>query len=139
MGIAYQDSQQLNLAYDTFKSAIATVEDLRVEIISGEESKRKQAEEWNKLFVRMVEVCLGLGKEREAISYIERSKTRNLVELIAEKVDFTPIQYPEIQNLLDEKTAIIQFYIFKGCFRAFIITKNNDKPTLPSINSIIPC
>ncbi|MBD2441666.1 CHAT domain-containing protein [Dolichospermum sp. FACHB-1091] len=130
LGIAYQDSQQFDLAYDTFKSAIATVEGLRAEIISGEESKRKQAEEWNKLFVLMVEVCLVLGKEREAISYIERSKTRNLVELIAEKVDFTPIEYSEIQNLLDEKTAIIQFYIFNACFRAFIITKNNDKPII---------
>ena len=130
LGIAYQYSQQLNLAYDTFKSAIATVEGLRGEIISGEESKRKQAEKWNKLFVLMVEVCLGLGKEREAISYIERSKTRNLVELIAEKVGFTPIEYPEIQNLLDDKTAIIQFYIFNACFRAFIITKNNDKPII---------
>jgi CHAT domain-containing protein len=130
LGIAYQDSQQFDLAYDTFKSAIATVEGLRGEIISGEESKRKQAEEWNKLFVLMVEVCLVLGKEREAISYIERSKTRNLVELIAEKVDFTPIEYSEIQNLLDEKTAIIQFYIFNACFRAFIITKNNDKPII---------
>ena len=130
MGILYQESQQFDLAYDTFKSALVTVEDIRGEIISGEESKRKQAEEWNKLFVSMVEVCLVLGKEREAISYIERSKTRNLVELIAEKVDFTPIEYSEIQNLLDEKTAIIQFYIFKDCFRAFIITKNNDKPII---------
>ena len=130
LGRLYQESQQFDLAYDTFKSALVTVEDIRGEIISGEESKRKQAEEWNQLFVRMVEVCLVLGKEREAISYIERSKTRNLVELIAEKVDFTPIEYSEIQNLLDEKTAIIQFYIFNACFRAFIITKNNDKPII---------
>jgi CHAT domain-containing protein len=130
LGILYQESQQFDLAYDTFKSALVTVEDIRGEIISGEESKRKQAEEWNQLFVSMVEVCLVLGKEREAISYIERSKTRNLVELIAEKVDFTPIEYSEIQNLLDEKTAIIQFYIFNACFRAFIITKNNDKPII---------
>ncbi|MTJ39343.1 CHAT domain-containing protein, partial [Dolichospermum sp. UHCC 0406] len=130
LGILYQQSQQFDLAYDTFKSALVTVEDIRGEIISGEESKRKQAEEWNQLFVCMVEVCLVLGKEREAISYIERSKTRNLVELIAEKVDFTPIEYSEIQNLLDEKTAIIQFYIFNACFRAFIITKNNDKPII---------
>ncbi|MFM5987890.1 MAG: CHAT domain-containing protein, partial [Sphaerospermopsis kisseleviana] len=49
---------------------------------SGEESKRKQAEKWNQLYRRMVEVCLDLGRETEAISYIERSKTRNLVEQI---------------------------------------------------------
>ncbi|MFM5981062.1 MAG: hypothetical protein ACKO9I_10940, partial [Sphaerospermopsis kisseleviana] len=80
LGIAYQDSQKLNLAYDTFTQAIVTVENIRGEIISGEESKRKQAEKWNQLYRRMVEVCLDLGRETEAISYIERSKTRNLVE-----------------------------------------------------------
>ncbi|MFN7285624.1 MAG: CHAT domain-containing protein [Dolichospermum sp.] len=101
LGIAYQDSQQFDLAYDTFKSAIATVEGLRGEIISGEESKRKQAEEWNKLFVRMVEVCLGLGKEREAISYIERSKTRNLVEQILSR-DLKTIFPAEIVTQLEQ-------------------------------------
>ncbi|MTJ07986.1 CHAT domain-containing protein [Anabaena sp. UHCC 0204] len=82
LGIAYQESQQFDLAYSTLADAIATVEDLRGEIISGEESKRKQAEKWNQLFRLMVEVCLALGKETEAITYIERSKTRNLVEQI---------------------------------------------------------
>ena len=103
LGILYQDSQQFNLAlaYDTFKSAIATVEGLRGEIISGEESKRKQAEEWNQLFVRMVEVCLVLGKEREAISYIERSKTRNLVEQILNR-DLKSIFPPEVVKQLEE-------------------------------------
>ncbi len=82
LGGLYQKSQQLDSAYNTFKSALVTVEDLRGEIISGEESKRKQAEEWTKLFIKMVEVCLALGRDREAITYIERSKTRNLVEQI---------------------------------------------------------
>ncbi|MCS6282839.1 MAG: CHAT domain-containing protein, partial [Dolichospermum sp.] len=101
LGIDYQDSQQFDLAYDTFKSAIATVEGLRGEIISGEESKRKQAEEWNQLFVRMVEVCLALGKEREAISYIERSKTRNLVEQILNR-DLKTIFPGEVVTQLEE-------------------------------------
>jgi CHAT domain-containing protein len=116
LGIAYQYSQQLNLAYDTFKSAIATVEDIRGEIISGEESKRKQAEEWNKLFVRMVEVCLVLGKEREAISYIERSKTRNLVEQILNrdlKTSFPDEVATELGQLRD-KIAIAQDLLQKG-------------------------
>lgn len=58
---------------------------LREEIISGDESKQKQAEEWNKLYRRMVEVCLKLGSLTEAIEYVERSKTRNLVEQILER------------------------------------------------------
>ncbi|NMF67107.1 CHAT domain-containing protein [Brasilonema octagenarum] len=82
LGIAYQNTNDFTLAYNTFKSAIATVESLREEIVSSEESKRKQAEEWNKLYSRMVEVCLELDKITEAIEYVERSKTRYLVEQI---------------------------------------------------------
>jgi CHAT domain-containing protein len=62
LGIAYQDAQRLDEAYTTFKSAIETVELLRGEIVSGDESKYKQAEEWNSLYRRMVEVCLELKK-----------------------------------------------------------------------------
>ena len=101
LGIAYHNSQQLNLAYDTFKSAIATVEDMRGQIISGEESKRKQAEEYNQLYRKMVEVCLGLGKETEAITYIERSKTRNLVEEILKR-DLKTIFPPDVATQLEQ-------------------------------------
>ena len=135
LGILYQNSKQFTLAKSTFASAIETVENLRSGIISGEESKRKFAEKWNQLFRRMVEVCLVLVQETKAIEYIERSKARNLVELISDSRTFTPIQYPEIQNLLDNETAIIQFYIFNDCFRAFIITRNNDKPQIWQSNS----
>ena len=105
LGIAYQESQQLDSAYDTFKSAIGIFEDLRGEIISGEESKRKQAEESNKLFIRMVQVCLALGRETEAIEYIERSKTRNLVEEILNrdlKTIFPLAVVTQLEQLRDE-------------------------------------
>ncbi|MEA5581318.1 CHAT domain-containing tetratricopeptide repeat protein [Nodularia harveyana UHCC-0300] len=105
LGIVYQESQQFDLAYSTFTDAIITVEDLRGEIISGEESKRKQAEEWNKLFRRMVEVCLALGRETEAITYIERSKTRNLVEQILSrdlKTIFPGEVVTQLEKLRDE-------------------------------------
>jgi CHAT domain-containing protein len=191
LGIAYQDAQRFSDAYTTFHSAIETAELLRGEIVSGEESKRKQAEEWNKLYRRMVEVCLELKNSPEAIEYIERSKTRNLVELLftpdsypklaisevfknqlqqlqqdieeekrrieqAEKsnphdiinrtqlnelrqrreqlitriVGLNPIRYDEIYNLLNHETAIIQFYIFDNCFRAFIITRHKEQPEI---------
>jgi CHAT domain-containing protein len=82
LGMAYQDSQRLTSAYNTFDSAIDTVESLREVIVSGEESKRKQAESFNRVYSRMVETCLELGHQTEAIEYVERSKTRNLVEQI---------------------------------------------------------
>ncbi|WP_424102802.1 CHAT domain-containing protein [Moorena producens] len=88
LGRAYQDAQQLTNAYNTFAEAIETVESLRGEIASGsgiEADKQKLAEEWNKLYSRMVEVCLELGKLTKAIEYAERSKGRNLVELLVNK------------------------------------------------------
>ncbi|NWF60089.1 MAG: CHAT domain-containing protein [Fischerella sp.] len=190
LGLLYQQEKRYTLAYNTFESAIETVESLRGEIVSGEESKRKQAEEWNALYRRMVEVCLALQEDTQAVEYIERSKTRNLVELLfthdcypkgeippevknqlqqlrqeieeekrrleqAEQtqsfdinrsklnqlrqqreqlmsriIGFNPIRYSEIQNLLDEETAIIEWYIFNDCFRAFIITHDKDKPEI---------
>ncbi len=185
----YQNEGRFNSAYNTYESAIATVELLRGEIISGEESKRKQAEEWNRLYRNMAEVCLQLQEKTIALEFIERSKTRNLVELlfndelyprgevpaavtrrlqqlrdeiaqekqrlqqaeqnnldinrsklhqlrqqredlISKIIGFKPIRFPEIQNLLDENTAIVEWYIFEDCFRAFVITRDCDKPII---------
>ncbi|MEH2222895.1 CHAT domain-containing protein, partial [Nostoc sp.] len=138
-GILYQDEKQFNLAYEKFVAAIETVEALRGEIVSGDEAKHKQAEEWNQLYRCMVEVCLELKRDTEAIEYIERSKTRNLVELLTKATLTNPenlplvsssINFGEIQNLLDNKTAIIEWYLFDDCFRAFIITRDNNKPAI---------
>ncbi|NET84735.1 MAG: tetratricopeptide repeat protein [Moorea sp. SIO1F2] len=108
LGLAYQDSNQFNLAYSTFASAIDTVESLREEIISGDESKRKQAEEWNKLYISMVAVCIELDKSSEAIEYVERSKTRNLVEEILRrdmKTIFTPKFVTQLEHYRNEIAA----------------------------------
>ena len=182
LGLAYQKSERLDLAYTNFEQAIDTVEFLRGEIVSGDETKRKQAEYSNQVYRHMVEVCLQLKLDTQAIEYIERSKTRNLVEFLALKdlypggeitpevrqqlrqlrqdigiekrrlavnknPDYThlnqlrqrynelypyePIKYSEIQQLLDDNTAIIEWYFFFGnCFSAFIITRNSNKPII---------
>ena len=90
LGNLYHSNQQWQLAYDTFYPAFKTVEFLRGEIETGDEIKQKLAEEWNLLYQRMVEVCLELAKKEpqyynQAIEYVERSKARNLVELLANK------------------------------------------------------
>jgi CHAT domain-containing protein/tetratricopeptide (TPR) repeat protein len=90
LGNLYHSNQQWQLAYDTFSPAIETVEFLRGEIETGDEIKQKLAEEWNRLYLRMVEVCLELAKKEpqyynQAIEYAERSKARNLIELLANK------------------------------------------------------
>nr|WP_242049402.1 CHAT domain-containing protein [Aulosira sp. FACHB-615] len=116
LGITYQDANQFDLAYSTFKSAIDTVEFLREEIISGEESKQKQAEKFNKVYSCMVEVCLELSNITEAIEYVERSKTRNLVEQILErdaKTIFPSDIVTQLETYRDE-IAVGQYQIQNG-------------------------
>ncbi|MEH2250863.1 CHAT domain-containing protein [Nostoc sp.] len=116
LGITYQDANKFDLAYNTFESAIVTIESLREEIVSGEESKRKQAEQFNKVYSRMVEVCWQLNKITEAIEYVERSKTRNLVEQILErdsKTIFPPEVFTQLEKYRDE-IAVGQYQIQNG-------------------------
>ena len=116
LGIAYQKANQFDLAYNTFESAIATIESLREEIVSGEESKRKQAEHFNQVYSRMVEVCWQLNKITAAIEYVERSKTRNLVEQILErdsKTIFPPEVFTQLEKYRDE-IAVGQYQIQNG-------------------------
>ncbi len=95
LGLAYRDVPNLQLAYNTFSDAISTVDLLRGEIHSGDESKQKLAEEWNQLYRNMVEVCLELKNYTEAIEYAERSKARNLVELLATRDLYPKGDIPE--------------------------------------------
>ncbi|NEQ64362.1 MAG: CHAT domain-containing protein [Symploca sp. SIO2D2] len=103
LGVTYQKTKQLLNAYKAFDAAINAVESLRTEIAYGsgiEEDKQKLAEKWNELYQRMVKVCLELDNLTEAIEYVERSKTRNLVELILSR-DRHTIFPPEVVVQLD--------------------------------------
>ncbi len=116
LGIAYQKMSRYTLAYNTFASAISTVESLREEAVSGEEGKRKQAEYFNEIYSRMIEVCLELDNITEAIEYVERSKTRNLVELILErdsKTIFPTEKVTKLEKYRDE-IATGQYQIQNG-------------------------
>ncbi|MEH2317760.1 CHAT domain-containing protein, partial [Nostoc sp.] len=116
LGIAYQNANQFSKAYNTFESAIATIESLREEIVSGEESKRKQAEHFNQVYSGMVEVCRELNKITEVIEYVERSKTRYLVEQILErdsKTIFPPEVVTQLETYKDEIT-VGQYQIQNG-------------------------
>ncbi|MEG3975541.1 CHAT domain-containing protein [Microcoleus sp. herbarium8] len=84
VGKLCQKNHQLSDAYSAFAAAIDTVELLRNEInYVRDESKDKLAEKWKGLYQDMVKLCLDLKKYSEAIEYVERSKSRNLVELLA--------------------------------------------------------
>ncbi|CAD5990493.1 hypothetical protein PCC9214_05810 [Planktothrix tepida] len=86
LGLAYQADGQLYNAKVAYGSAIETVESLRDEIVKGsgtDADKQKLAEQWNQFYQRMVAVCIQQHDYTQAIEYVERSKARNLVELMA--------------------------------------------------------
>ncbi|NEO91021.1 MAG: CHAT domain-containing protein, partial [Moorea sp. SIO3G5] len=119
LAFAHKDAQNFPEAYYAFDTAIKTVEYLREEMIFGsgvEEYKTKLAEEWNKVYQGMVEVCLELGNIREAIEYVERSKTRNLFEQILSR-DLKTIFPPDVVAQLEQyrdKIAAGQYQIQHG-------------------------
>ncbi|MFM9267743.1 CHAT domain-containing protein, partial [Tychonema sp. BBK16] len=135
LGIAYQKNAQLPEAYNTFNSAIETVELMRSEIIiGGEADRQKLAEEWNKLYQSMIEVCLQMENSTAALEYVERSKTRNLVELF-HKARSLPsqvqrISFAEIRSLLAENEAILEWYITDNDFKVFIVTRDSPQPDI---------
>ncbi|MBD2604080.1 CHAT domain-containing protein [Scytonema hofmannii FACHB-248] len=184
LGLVYQFTQQFDSAHTAFAAAIDTVESLRSEIVSGsgiEEDKQKLAGKWNQLYRQMVEVHLELHDYTQAIEYVERSKARNLIELLAtrdlypkakipetvrhelqrlrQEIDreklhlaseatpdhthlyqlrqqykelypYEPIRFDQIQNLIDDQTTIIEWYIFADCFRVFIISCHSPQPII---------
>ncbi|WP_293148123.1 CHAT domain-containing protein [Microcoleus sp. bin48.metabat.b7b8b9.023] len=133
LGLAYQRKSQLPEAYNTFASVIEIVELMRGEILIGDETDRqKLAEEWNDLYQSMVEVCLDRKNSTAALEYVERSKTRNLVELF-HKARSLPenvqrISFQEIRSLLGEDQAILEWYITLNGFKVFIVTRDSTQP-----------
>jgi CHAT domain-containing protein len=113
LGLIYQENQQLEFAYSAFAAAIDIVESLWSEIFSGGVAKRKLAEEWHLLYLNIVEVCLELAVAEpyyiaKAIAYVERSKTKTLVELILSR-DLNRIFPPEVASELQQiQDEIIQ-------------------------------
>jgi CHAT domain-containing protein/tetratricopeptide (TPR) repeat protein len=95
LGMAYQDLRQYDKAYNTFEDSINTFESLGSNLLQNsatEEDKQKFAERNSDPYLNMVAVCIeraSIQNEPEyylkAIEYIERSKARNLVELLANK------------------------------------------------------
>ncbi|MEB3341493.1 CHAT domain-containing protein [Okeania sp.] len=218
LGEVYQNNEELQKAYNAFAHAIETLQTLRRHILSGsglEVDKQKLAEIWNQIYKKMVQVCLKLGYDKEALEYVEQSKARNLVELLAnrdiypkgdipqntiEKLDrvrreipslsreleavkkqiprkseqselgkslevsqkelqeklqqsrrekeklleeiklidssfiltqeVTPISFQDIKNLIDENTAIIEWYILEDKIVTFIVTAHNSHPVI---------
>jgi CHAT domain-containing protein len=111
LGLAYNNrikgerTENIESAINAYKQAIDTTEFLRSQIISGDEAKQKLAEEYNRFYIGIVKAYLELGKINEALEYAERSKTRNLVELILNrdsKAIFPDAVVTKLAQLRDE-------------------------------------
>jgi CHAT domain-containing protein len=101
LGLAYQETKQFQSSYLAFISAVETIEILRDEVISGTDIKQKLARDWHDIYRNVVKVSLELGYYKEAIEYAERSKTRNLVELIFSR-DIHKIFPSRVSNQLEK-------------------------------------
>jgi len=135
LGYCYRKNKQYAEAYNPFKEAIDTVESLRdrQDISKGSslswEANHKLAEEWNMLYQAMIDTCLTLRKPKEAVEYLERSKARNLSDLMArsgtQHTSFSRISFEQIQRLIDKNTVIVEWYIadiFCKRIQVFIIS-----------------
>lgn len=93
MGWAYLSAEDYTKAYEAFADSINIENFLRWEIIFGssmESDKQNLAEEWNHHYQGILKACLNLTKDQpdyfaDAIEYAERSKVRNLIELLNKK------------------------------------------------------
>ena len=112
--------------YDTFKYAITQAENLRELIKSEDKIKQKHDLEWDRVYRRMVELCLNRESNQEALLYAEANKARNLAEVIAQKQGIprtlAPITFSEITQLLTPNTALIEWYITDEEIITFVVT-----------------
>ncbi len=138
LGLALTDIRRLPEAEAAFKAAIDTAEALRHEITLGSqtyEDKQKLAESFNGSYRGQIEIYLLQDQPQQALITAERSKTRNLYDQLLIRESQQPLQdppppitYPQIRQLLDDQTALIEWYLFRDCFRAFILIPTQPDP-----------
>ena len=84
--IAEQEGQP-DAAIDFYKQAVAVIE-LQRSTIRTEANKIGFVANKQDIYARLIELLLRSGRTREAFEYIEHSKSRALVDLLANKQDF---------------------------------------------------
>ena len=81
IGQIKEEENILEEAYENYKKSIDRIEDLR-ELVKIPERKEAFFENKAEVYVRMVFLCLKLGKDEEAFNYAERAKGRVFLELL---------------------------------------------------------
>ncbi|NER98006.1 MAG: CHAT domain-containing protein [Symploca sp. SIO1B1] len=112
LGSTYLEAKDFYNAYSSLAFAINTTESLHTEIISGDEIKRRFSEKVDLCYQYTIKACLELAATEphyydRAIEYVERSKSRSLVELLDSRNLLPKGDIPEetlqrLQNLRQE-------------------------------------
>lgn len=128
LGLAAGKAGLFSVAIQGYAAAIDAIEQNYTWTTS--ESRRREFMEANiAVYQNMVQVCIFNGQLDLAIEYVERSKARNLVKLLATRDHYpkkvNPISFREIQALVDERTAILEWHITTRAFETFIITRQS--------------
>ena len=103
--------KKLEEAFDSYQKAINVFDNLLSKLGADDDAKRKLGEEWVRIYQLMVSTCLKLGKEKPeyyatAWEYVERSKTRRLVEIFGQikPADVSDTDWQEFQDLRNQIT-----------------------------------
>lgn len=144
------DAELWHIAIDSFAVAIEAVEQSR-SWAASEFRKQEIIEEAIDIYEKIVQSYVNIDRPDRAIEYVERSKARNLVDILSSRELYSkkkiltdhdlkfscqvqPISFDRIQALLkfefDEKTAIIEWYIVSNKIFTFIITSQGNSPVV---------
>jgi CHAT domain-containing protein len=84
LGILHYDQKQWQQATEAYNTAIEAVENARLEALNPQ-SRQEVLSNAIDVFHHIVQAHLNLNQPEKALEYIERSKGRNLVELMTQK------------------------------------------------------
>jgi CHAT domain-containing protein len=142
------DAELWDIAIEGFAVAIEAVEQSR-SWAASEFRKQEILEEAIDIYEKIVQSYVNIDRHDRAIEYVERSKARNLVDILSSRelyptkkiptdndlrfsYQVEPISFDRIQALLkfdfDENTAIIEWYIVSNKIFTFIITSQGKSP-----------
>ncbi len=131
LGVVYQSLARFGDAYTALAQSINTVELVYNDLLDTF-SRSDFNEEWNKLYTKIVEICLELGNYTSAFEYVNRRKAfpncygSYFKSRIQSRVQ--NIIFDQIKNVLDKETVILEWYILEHEFITFIITNQTQSP-----------
>ena len=124
-------TKQWSIAIQGFSVAIEAIEQSYATTLA--KINRQNLMEVNiTIYRNIVQACIFNRQLEQAIEYVERSKARELLKILTSRHIHpqlsNDISFSDIQALLDQKTAILQWYIVGDVFQVFMITNQ-----IPSI------